>query len=88
MDSASKAAYDATREPTAYEKAKGYLSPPSTADKVKAGAADAYAYAKVKQCPPCPSMPVALLLRWGTSSPPCSMSAQEPWSRYPHLSLD
>ena len=47
FDSASKAAYDAVREPTAYEKAKGYMSGPSTADKIKAGAADAYAQAKV-----------------------------------------
>ena len=30
-----------------YEKAKGKLSPPSTADKVAAGAADAYANVKV-----------------------------------------
>ena len=47
-DAASQAAHDATREPTLYEKAKGKLSPPSTADKVKAGAADAYAQAKVR----------------------------------------
>ena len=46
-DSTTQAAHDATREPTTFEKAKGYMSPPSTADKVKAGAADAYANAKV-----------------------------------------
>ena len=34
-DSAAGAAHEATRQPTAFEKAKGYLSPPSTADKVK-----------------------------------------------------
>ena len=44
---ASQAAYDATREPTTFEKAKGYMSPPSTADKAKAQASDAYATAKV-----------------------------------------
>ena len=44
---ASQAAYDATREPTTFEKAKGYLSPPSTADKAKAQASDAYAAAQV-----------------------------------------
>ena len=44
---ASQAAYEATREPTTFEKAKGAFSPPSTADKLKAGAADAYANTKV-----------------------------------------
>ena len=44
---ASQAAYDATREPTTFEKVKGAFSPPSTADKLKAGAADAYANTKV-----------------------------------------
>ena len=44
---ASQAAYDATREPTTFEKAKGYMRPPSTADKAKAQTSDAYATAKV-----------------------------------------
>ena len=46
-DSAANAAHEATREPTTFEKAKAKLSPPSTADRVKAGAADAYAQAQV-----------------------------------------
>ena len=39
-NSAAGAAHEATRQPTAFEKAKGYLSPPSTADKVKVSAVD------------------------------------------------
>ena len=48
-DAAANAAHEATRKPTTFEKAKAKLGPPSTADKVKAGAADAYANAKVRR---------------------------------------
>ena len=51
-DATAQAAHDATREPTTFEKAKGYMSPPSTADKVKGGAAEAYANAKVNSSKP------------------------------------
>ena len=48
-DSAAQTAHDATREPTTFEKAKGYLSPPSAADKAKGHANQAYNTAKARR---------------------------------------
>ena len=47
-DSAAGAANEATREPTAYEQAKGYMSPPSTADNIRGGAEDTAAAASAR----------------------------------------
>ena len=44
---AADAYNEATRKPTTFEKVKGFFSPPTSAERAQAGAADAYAAGKV-----------------------------------------